>query len=300
MDSIGDRLREERLRRAWTLSQIAETTKISQVMLEALEGDDFKRLPGAFLARSFARQYAQHLQIYDEEFEATLLEQLPAEPTAAPTPQPPPLAYPVPPMAGRKGHGRGNWLSGLVGFVLIFAACSGIYWFLTRETEPRSEPREARQAPPQQPAPAPKTPASAPSSRTAAQEAAPAPSAAPAAGGEIVKSSAPPGEPAAVRLEVQAKGEVWVRVVGDRQLLYEGILQAGQRLRTDGAEYLRARFGKPEVVQMTWNSQAIGEVGTPGRPVTLEFTAQNYRVVPPPPPEESEPSSQPQAESPTP
>ncbi len=300
MDSIGDRLREERLRRGWTLSQIAENTKISLVMLEAIEGDDFKRLPGAFLARSFARQYAQLLQIDDEEFEAALVAQLPSQPTSTPTPQPPPLAYPVPPMAGRKGHGRGNWLSGLVGFVLILAACSGIYWFLTRETEPRSEPQEARQAAPQQTAPAPKTPPPAPAAPAGAQGAAPAPGAAPATGGEIVKSSAPPGEPAAVRLEVQAKGEVWVRVVGDRQLLYEGILQAGQRLRTDGAEYLRARFGKPEVVQMTWNSQTIGEVGTPGRPVTLEFTAQNYRVVPPPPPEEEAPASEQQPATPTP
>jgi cytoskeletal protein RodZ len=46
MTSIGERLREERLRRGLGVEQIAERLKINPSMLTAIETGDLDRLPG--------------------------------------------------------------------------------------------------------------------------------------------------------------------------------------------------------------------------------------------------------------
>ena len=53
MDGIGDALRSERLRLGLPLEQIATQTKIGQYHLQAIEANQFDRLPGGLLTRSF-------------------------------------------------------------------------------------------------------------------------------------------------------------------------------------------------------------------------------------------------------
>ena len=72
MTSIGDRLRQERLRRGLDIYQLAEQTKINASMLEAIEADDLEKLPGRFFTRSFIRQYAKALGLDDDEFQQWL------------------------------------------------------------------------------------------------------------------------------------------------------------------------------------------------------------------------------------
>src|SRR6266404_8782165 len=56
--SFGGRLRDARERRGVSLRQIANATKISVGVLEALERDDISRLPGGIFGRAFVRSYA--------------------------------------------------------------------------------------------------------------------------------------------------------------------------------------------------------------------------------------------------
>ncbi|HOK46320.1 MAG TPA: helix-turn-helix transcriptional regulator, partial [Bryobacteraceae bacterium] len=63
MNSIRDKLREERLRLGLTIEQISEATKINPGLLEAIEANEWDRLPGAFFTRSFIRQFADALGI---------------------------------------------------------------------------------------------------------------------------------------------------------------------------------------------------------------------------------------------
>ena len=67
MTSIGDTLRRERLRRGLDLDKVAAETKIGRHQLEAIEANQFDRLPGGVFARSFIRQYARLLELDDEE-----------------------------------------------------------------------------------------------------------------------------------------------------------------------------------------------------------------------------------------
>src|SRR5262249_7739308 len=57
--SIGDKLRLAREARGIALRDISEQTRISIRYLEAIETDDYKRLPGGIFNRSFIRAYAK-------------------------------------------------------------------------------------------------------------------------------------------------------------------------------------------------------------------------------------------------
>src|SRR6476661_5486303 len=56
--SFGGRLRDARERRGVSLRQIANATKISVAVLEALERNDITKLPGGIFGRAFVRSYA--------------------------------------------------------------------------------------------------------------------------------------------------------------------------------------------------------------------------------------------------
>ena len=55
---FGGRLRDARERRGVSLRQIANATKISVAVLEALERNDISKLPGGIFGRAFVRSYA--------------------------------------------------------------------------------------------------------------------------------------------------------------------------------------------------------------------------------------------------
>jgi len=63
--TIGEKLRLAREARGIALRDISEQTRISIRYLEAIEVDDFKRLPGGIFNRSFIRAYAKFIG-YDE------------------------------------------------------------------------------------------------------------------------------------------------------------------------------------------------------------------------------------------
>jgi cytoskeleton protein RodZ len=61
MAGFGENLRREREMRRVSLEEISETTKISVRFLDALENEEFAKLPGGIFVRSFIRAYANYL-----------------------------------------------------------------------------------------------------------------------------------------------------------------------------------------------------------------------------------------------
>src|SRR5471030_1957003 len=55
---FGERLRDARERRGVSVRQIADATKISVGVLEALERNYISKLPGGIFGRAFVRSYA--------------------------------------------------------------------------------------------------------------------------------------------------------------------------------------------------------------------------------------------------
>jgi cytoskeletal protein RodZ len=292
MTSIGDRLRQERLRRGLDIDRLAEQTKINPSMLEAIEADDLEKLPGSFFTRSFVRQYARALGLDEDEFEPELkrltsVEEQPASEAATERHE---LDFlpPVPRSTG-PGSSRRHWLGALIAFVLIVAACSAIYtlWQRTRENGKKElaaevAPQRSAGLPPATKAP---VPAARPERPPAAETPPPAetpqsetPQAAPAA---ATLSSVPVGETAGIRIQMRATAEAWVRVTADGKVLYSGTLQPGESKNFEAKSSLSVRAGDPAALEITSNGQAIGEIGPSGQPRTVQFTPEGFKVLTP-------------------
>ncbi len=59
--TIGEQLRLAREERGIALREISNQTRISMRYLEAIEADDYKRLPGGVFNRSFVKAYARSI-----------------------------------------------------------------------------------------------------------------------------------------------------------------------------------------------------------------------------------------------
>jgi cytoskeletal protein RodZ len=83
---FGARIRQARERRGISLRQIAETTKISVSVLEALERNDISRLPGGIFSRGFVRSYAVEIGVDPEQTVRDFMAQFPHDSVTAGSP----------------------------------------------------------------------------------------------------------------------------------------------------------------------------------------------------------------------
>ncbi len=301
MNSIGERLRQERLRQGLDLEQIAELTKITPLMLEAIESDDFDRLPGSFFARSFVRQYARALGLDEEEFESELRRVAgfghpAAEEDQQAAPMPEVVARPQPVPSARPSPSR-QPLGSLVAFLLILAACSAIYslWQRTRATAAKSQQASTVQAPSPTPEPLPAatptpspeaaTPTATPLVETPAAEPATTPTPEPGQPSPAEPRQPPPSIPAAeapsIHLELRATSEAWVRVVSDGKTVYSGVLQPNEARVFEAKALLTLRTGNAAALAATYNGKPLGELGPEGQVRTVQFTPSGFQVVAP-------------------
>lgn len=84
------RLREER---GVSLRQIADVTRISVSVLEALERSDISRLPGGIYSRALVRSYALEVGLDPEETIRDFLSQFPHDSVTAGSPHAPDLGH---------------------------------------------------------------------------------------------------------------------------------------------------------------------------------------------------------------
>lgn len=64
--TFGERLKRERELREVTLEEVSTATRISSRFLEALENEDWPRLPGGIFGRGFVRTIARYLGLNEE------------------------------------------------------------------------------------------------------------------------------------------------------------------------------------------------------------------------------------------
>jgi cytoskeletal protein RodZ len=117
------RLREER---GVTLRQIADATRISIGVFEALERDDISRLPGGIYSRAFVRSYAIEVGLDPEQTVRDFLVQFPHDSVTAGSPHAPQQGHA--PRTGRRGSAvvivALVAISVLIGVILFFTLAS--------------------------------------------------------------------------------------------------------------------------------------------------------------------------------
>ncbi len=65
--TLGEKLRQAREERGFTLGDVAEQTRISALYLESIENDDYRILPGGIFNKGFVKSYAKFVGIGEAE-----------------------------------------------------------------------------------------------------------------------------------------------------------------------------------------------------------------------------------------
>ena len=141
--SIGEKLRLEREAHGIALRDISEQTRISMRYLEAIETDDYRRLPGGIFNRSFIRAYAKFVGFNEqeaiEEYTRTLREH--GEPEEDDSPKPfKSMVY------TDDGSSRSPLKTLLLAIIILAVLSLGVWaglYFYNRRLAPRTSQRTA-------------------------------------------------------------------------------------------------------------------------------------------------------------
>lgn len=309
MNSIGEALRRERLRRNLDLEQVAKETKISVKLLEAIEAEDFSKLPGGVFAKSFVRQYARLLGLDEDEIVAELQRSIQPPAPALETPEkldatPPAIELPRVPDWGYTKSRSNSALPALAGVVVVMLICSGVYAWWQRAhrpeavapqtndmtqanppaTAPQPPPVESPQAAPtgQEPAPASAPPASGPGEQPQAAEQQPA-TQPPAT--QPPPSGAPAAENAgSVHVMITAQEPTWVSARSDGRVVYSGTLQTNEKKDLAAVDQVRLVVGNAGGINIELNGKPVPPLGPRGQVRVVQFSPGGVQIVPPPKP----------------
>jgi cytoskeleton protein RodZ len=276
--TIGSDLREAREQRGVSLREIAERTNIRLPVLRAIENDDFRLVPGSVIMRGFLKLYAREVGLDPDDIGRRYTEQLESSQADRPLEDHPATdREPAGQVEARDWTTAFNRISvGVAAGVLVLIAAG---YLLSSRRVPTPETTAADRpnpAPPQaEPQPA------APSANTSKPLTPPEPG--PAAVGTAAASAPDPpraGREAAsdaVRVDLQATGDVWIAATADGQQVAYRVLTSGERLPIRAAREAILRIGIPANVTISINDQPIRPFERPGTPTTLTITPANYR-----------------------
>lgn len=261
MNSIGETLRRERLRQGLDLEDVSQETKVNTRLLEAIESDQWDRLPGGVFTRNFVRQYARALGLDEQDFEPELNE---LEPDEGPARRPAPLTQHMP-LEGFGGRlSSSSSLTSFVLVMLVILACAGIYALWQGGTRPTRASSMA--ALPASPAVHPKTEASPPAVPEAP---APAPASPESAGEDI-------------QVAINASEPVWISATSSGRSLYAGTLKPGEGKTLAATSKMKIVFGNAGGVAVTFNGKSLGAPGPKGQVRIMELDPQDAHVRTPP------------------
>jgi cytoskeleton protein RodZ len=304
MTSIGEQLQRQRLQRGIDLEQIARETKISSRLLEAIEADQFDRLPGGVFRKSFVRQYAQALGVDESDIAAELEQLVPVEEPVEPAIRESERLQPaMPAMPTQADALDRRWLAASAGSFLsvlaVIVACALLYSWWQNLNRP---PAAADPAPISSAAPAksagdakPNLPPSISDSGEtvtgAAEPAAGTPEAATGPGTTAPQAQPgayTPAAPGLFRVDLSATEPVWISAVVDGRRVFMGTLNASDAKILEGAQRVRIRAGNAGGLGVSLNGKPIGELGPRGQIREIELTPQGAQVFEPAPDPEAE------------
>jgi len=300
MPAFGENLRREREMRGVSLEEISSATKISMRFLEAIEREEFSKLPGGIFSRSFIRTYARYLGLDEERVVAEF--QLAAQPQAE---------FDLHRMAaGASSSGRQAARTPLIATLVAVVLLAGGY-VLFRYSPRASEvpappppapvltpkpaapptvpvpttPGEAPAAPNVNPAPGEVTPIAPPSTVTA-PGITPNPQGGPAAGPNPAAPSSPQtGNPPGTKfaadtdlvLQVAATDRAWVAVDADGKTVLQRVLNPDEVQTLKAHKSFDVTTGNAQGIILTLNGETLKPLGRRGEVKSVHLTREDLK-----------------------
>lgn len=263
MGTIGERLQHARKRAGLSVADLSARTKIRATLLEAIEREDFARLPPGLLTRGFLRAYAREVDLdpdsvvrqFQAEFE-------PDAPRTAVATLDAAAGQTRAHASDRRRTSRPPAVSGAVAAavagVLFLAFHAG---FRTSETNGEASPASIGTI-------GAIDPSAADGSDAGPTAAAPVDA--------VVASTVEASRDDVLTVEIAAAGMVWVEVTADgTQLLYQ-LLQPGERAAIAVHEELTLRVGDAGAFRYSINGVPGVPLGPPAAVRVLHITRENY------------------------
>lgn len=259
--SFGEQLRLAREARGITLREISEQTRISTRYLEAIESDDYKRLPGGIFNKSFIKAYAKYIG-FDEKEALEAYTRTAREQGASPDDV---VSTPYQPRVYTDGNSRSPLVTLLLTILILAILSLGVYaamhWYQRREAVASDDGSAGTQPTGQSGAgqPTQTNTAVAPGAGTAPGAASPA---------------------ASFTVQIKAKGEsVWTRSKVDDGVSSELMLQADETREFKPAQRVSILISRSKVnaLEVSINNRpAKVAPETRGNLVEIIITKENY------------------------
>ena len=242
---VGARLRAAREAKQISLREIAATTKISVSALEALEENDVAQLPGGIFTRAFVRSYATEVGLDPEEVMRDFVAQVPVEGIDEEE------KYD----SQSREHDLFQSQQRMAATVLKLVAISVAVLLLFLWGRAVTTGTDAPEAPVAETAPA----LLAGSVRTEPPV------------------TAEPMSQESLTIVLRPRGDCWVSLTIDGELVFEDLMHAGDRESYEAADEMRLIVGDAGAFGFTINQQDGRSLGGSGVTVTAHITRQNFR-----------------------
>ena len=247
MQSVGDILRAERLKKGMTIKDVENTTHIRTVYLTAIEEGRFDAIPGEVYIKGFIRNYASCVGLDPEQMVAAYR----ANRYGISELKDPDMAESKP-RERRKKSSTGLWTIAFLLFLVL--AGFGTYWWINAKKPPASLP---------------------PPPSTTQNPAAPAPPPAPPQPAPQAGPQTPPPTTVAVKpltLNARFTDRCWVMVTADGKVIYENTVKAGDAFVWEAKHSMSVKLGNAAAAELILDGQPVGKLGDRGEVVIKTFT----------------------------
>ena len=282
MASLGQRLREERLRQGKEIRPISEDLRIGSRYLEAIEAEQWDLLPGGFFNRSFVRQYAQALGLNGQQFEneyAAILKRDPLVDLEAISAARDPRArlleekklISIAPVTERPTSffdGRTGLAVAALVVVIAGGGLVSLLWDNLRGSEAVKDP-VASGRPALQPV-VPAQPRTSPSTEE--------PTVTPVAASTASETKSVEG---VMSLNIAATEKTWIEVTADGKRIFMGVLEPGQTQTMSTTETARMVVGNAGGITVQKAGRDIGPIGPRGQVRVVRLTKDQVEILEP-------------------
>jgi cytoskeleton protein RodZ len=240
--NFGERLKRERDMREVSMDELSKSTRISSRFLQALENEDWGKLPGGVFGHGFVRSIARYLGLDEEallsEYDLARAEKLPP-PTAKSEER-----IPSPP----------KWIPAVAVLVILLLVIGLFYagrYGWRRYTAHRAAKQAAAFA---------ASPPSNPDARSIS----------PAASGQTL-SNVP------LDLSISTSAATRVRILADDKLLLDSELPAGETLHFTAKQRFDVSATDSSAVLLQLNGKAMPPLGAPGASGRIVYSHSDLR-----------------------